>query len=153
MEREFSWTPIEAQPAAIAVAGHLESEGHRVRVEPVVSYEREEAPYRPTLDATLGELVVLVEAQGSPDYTAELVEAEVRKLAIKAAKNGWLDRSEAAIDSMDTSNRIDVLASQRAYTGGRERLLDDNLKNDLHSFRGARNLFDHPTRGRREEQR
>ena len=49
--------------------------------------------------------------------------------------------------------KIDILGSAAQATGARSPLLESQLKIDLHSFRGARNLFDHPVRGMRAENR
>jgi hypothetical protein len=61
------------------------------------------------------------------------------------------DKTEADVMGMDLSTTINVIAAQDRYTGGRRPLVNDNLKNDLQSYRGARNLVDHPARSKREE--
>lgn len=81
----------------------------------------------------------------------ELVERETGTLARRAAAKGWITKSVAEVDAMDFATRIDVLGSARLYTGGRSPLLGGTLKGDLHSFRGARNLVDHPARNRRAD--
>jgi ribosomal protein S13 len=81
----------------------------------------------------------------------DLVERETKKVALKASRKGVVTASEQAIESMDWSTQINHLASAKGYAPGRQVLVDDKLKNDIHSFRGARNLLDHPVRGKRQE--
>jgi hypothetical protein len=81
----------------------------------------------------------------------ELVERETNALARKLAHKGWIDKTEAIVEQMDFSNKINVLASGARYAGGRDPLVADRLKLDMHSFRGARNLVDHPVTSKREE--
>jgi len=85
--------------------------------------------------------------------TCELVERETENLALKAARKGILSVPEAAIRAKDWSGQIDTLASPNTHAPGRSPLLTAALRNDFHSFRGARNLVDHPARGKREEKR
>jgi hypothetical protein len=81
----------------------------------------------------------------------ELVERETNALARKLARKGWIDKGEAIVEQMDFSDKINVLASRARYTAGRDALVSENLKTDLHSFRGARNLVDHPVASKRAE--
>lgn len=81
----------------------------------------------------------------------ELVEREINTLARKLARKGWIDRAETIVEGMDFSDKINILASPGRYTSGRPPLVSEKLKTDLHSFRGARNLVDHPVASRREE--
>jgi hypothetical protein len=83
----------------------------------------------------------------------ELVERETEKLAIRAAKKHHLTMTEAAVQKMDWSSRINTLASSQACTPGQTPIIDQSFKDDLHSFRGARNLVDHNVRGRRDNAR
>lgn len=74
----------------------------------------------------------------------ELVERETQTLAVLAARKHKLKIPERNItEGMDWSDQINTLASLNAYNPGQKVLVDDKLKNDLHSFRGARNLIDH----------
>lgn len=68
----------------------------------------------------------------------EFVEGETRKLTLKAHRKGRIPQTPADIDKMQWSNRLDVLAKAG--------VLDKGLKSDLDSFRGGRNLFDHPAK-------
>ena len=54
---------------------------------------------------------------------------------------------------MDWSSKIDALASPKQYNSGFAPLISDTFKTDLHSFRGARNLINHPPRNKREDMR
>jgi len=81
----------------------------------------------------------------------EIVEREMNTLTRKLAQMGWINRDEAAVRGMDFSSKINVAASQARYVGTRKPLVTDKLKHDLHSFRGARNLVDHPVENKREE--
>lgn len=83
----------------------------------------------------------------------ELVERETRNLAMAAVRKGWLDRTEEKITKMSWASRIDVLASHDAYLSGHPPLLSSDLKSDLHSFRGGRNIAGHPVTGRRQAER
>jgi len=81
----------------------------------------------------------------------ELVERETEKVAVLALKKGWLSIGEDKIKKMDWANQINMLASGNSYNSGHSPLMDSNLKDDMHSFRGARNLVDHKVRSKREE--
>jgi hypothetical protein len=81
----------------------------------------------------------------------EMVEGETKRLALRASRMGVVTVTEQAIEGMDWSSRINCLASTKSYRAGQQVLIDDKLKNDFHSFRGARNLLDHPVRGKRQE--
>lgn len=81
----------------------------------------------------------------------ELVERETNTLARKLARKGWVDKTEAIVEQIDFNGKINLLASAARYTGGRGPLVSEKLKLDLHSFRGARNLVDHPVATKREE--
>lgn len=81
----------------------------------------------------------------------ELVEQKTAELAGAAARKGWLTTTPNHVEARGWSDQINVLASARQFSSGRRPLLDDKLKSDLHSFRGARNLVDHRVKTRREE--
>jgi hypothetical protein len=83
----------------------------------------------------------------------ELVERETAKLAAAAARKGMLKMNEAVVRGMDWSSQINTLASSNAVNPGSTPVLDEAMKNDFHSFRGARNLVDHPARTRRDDTR
>jgi hypothetical protein len=76
----------------------------------------------------------------------ELVERETNALARKLARKNWIDRDETTVDGFDFSNTINVIASSTRYLADRPPLVGQRLKDDLHSFRGARNLVDHPVK-------
>jgi len=75
----------------------------------------------------------------------------VEKLSILAHKKGGFRPDKIA--GMKFSDQINKLAAQDCYDSGRTPIIEENFKNDLHSFRGARNLIDHKTRSRREDAR
>lgn len=81
----------------------------------------------------------------------ELVERETEKLAILAVRKGLLRLGEADVQRQDWSGQINTLASPNTYNPGNTPLLDSKLKDDLHSFRGARNLIDHKVTSKRAE--
>lgn len=83
----------------------------------------------------------------------DLVERETERLALRAARRGWLQRDAHTIQSMSWSDKINLLAANSAYKPGRTPRISPGFKDDLHSFRNARNLVDHPARGRREDAR
>ena len=81
----------------------------------------------------------------------ELVERETEALALRAAKAGWVKMGEGAVRGMDWSTQINMLASNNSYNAGKNTVVSQTLKDDLHSFRGARNLVDHKVRNKRED--
>jgi hypothetical protein len=83
----------------------------------------------------------------------EIVEGETGRLVRKLAKRSWISASEEAVEKMDWSSCIDIAASTNACTAGRKPIVDDKLKQDLHSFRGARNLIDHSATAAGEKKR
>jgi hypothetical protein len=85
------------------------------------------------------------ERKGALREMCEIVEDETGRLVKKLAKKSWIEKTEDQVEKMDWSSRINVAASAEVYTGGRTPVMDDKLKQDLHSFRGARNLIDHAT--------
>ena len=83
----------------------------------------------------------------------ELVERVTEEVGIAACKKEWLKTPEANFCEKRWSDQINELARPDVYNAGRSPLIPSTLKDDLHSFRGARNLVDHPARGRREDKR
>ena len=73
----------------------------------------------------------------------EFVEGETRKLTLNAHRKGRISHTPSDIDKMQWSNRLDVLAKAA--------IIDQSLKSDLDSFRGGRNLFDHPVKTKAEK--
>jgi len=73
----------------------------------------------------------------------ELVEGFTEIIIYEAQKKGMLTITIEQIKRLKWSNQIDLLATQSRYVPGLDPLIDADLKTDLHSFRGARNLFDH----------
>lgn len=83
----------------------------------------------------------------------ELVERETEALAVSAVRRGLLVMSENDIKKQDWSNQIDALASSKAYNPSQSPIVENKLKVDMHSFRGARNLVDHKARTKRDDKR
>ncbi len=81
----------------------------------------------------------------------ELVERETERLALLAVRRGYLNKTEQEVKGMDWETQINVLAAKGAYHTGHVPILEHTLKTDLLSFKGARNLLDHKTRGKRED--
>lgn len=94
-----------------------------------------------------------VDRKGALSAMCEIVEAETGKLVKRLAAKAWIDRTEEQVASMDFSQRINVSASKDRYTNGRDALVDGKLKDDLHSFRGARNLLQHNAATKRAERK
>lgn len=82
----------------------------------------------------------------------ELVEQETERLIRKAVNKGIINIPVASIDQKDWSDQINALASTQAH-GNKSATLSENLKNDMHSFRGARNLIDHKVKTKREDKK
>lgn len=68
---EFLFTPEEAQTIASAIIGHFRRESYKVNVEAAVA---EDLKFRPTLVAENKGKKILIEAQGTPNYTESLKE-------------------------------------------------------------------------------
>lgn len=83
----------------------------------------------------------------------ELVELETEKLGVAAVKKSLLKVPESAFKAKDWSDQINCLASVSSYNINHSPLIDNKLKDDLHSFRGARNLVDHKVSGKRDDAR
>jgi hypothetical protein len=81
----------------------------------------------------------------------ELVERETEALAVLSAKTGRLKMSAADVVKQDWSSQINTLASPNAYHPGVVPIIDDKLKTDMHSFRGARNLIDHKAKNKQAD--
>jgi hypothetical protein len=82
----------------------------------------------------------------------EFVERETEKTLIVASRKQIISVPEAAIEAQDFAGQINTLGSAAAAKP-RKPLIDSKLKDDLHSFRGARNLLDHKVRSKKQEQR
>jgi hypothetical protein len=80
----------------------------------------------------------------------ELVEGKTDAVIRKAARAGYLIVNEASVMAMDWSSQTNTLASPQQYVAGKQPLVSTDLRNDLQSFRGARNLIDHKVRSKAE---
>jgi hypothetical protein len=83
----------------------------------------------------------------------ELVERETERPLILAVRKNWITLTEVQVRAKNWSDQINALASQNIMQAGRPALIDSKLRDDLQSFRGARNLVDHQARSRREDGR
>ena len=83
----------------------------------------------------------------------ELVENLTESLIQRAAKKGFFKIPETSIASKDFSEQINTLGSKDAYLTGKKILFDDPFKQDMHSFRNARNLVNHKVKNLKEEYR
>ena len=81
----------------------------------------------------------------------EMVEELTEKLAIYAVKKKHITLTEKDIMDKDWAGQINTLGSHNACSPGKNVVINDLLKTDLHSFRGIRNLLDHKTRSRTQE--
>lgn len=81
----------------------------------------------------------------------ELVERETEALVVLAARKGLLVKSESVVSSMDWSSQINSLASSNMYASGVPPIVEAKLKDDMHSFRGARNLINHQARNKKAD--
>lgn len=81
----------------------------------------------------------------------ELVERETAVLAVLAVRKGLLKRDEAVVLGIDWASQINILASRDASILTPPPIFDDKLKDDMNSFRGARNLIDHKVKNKRED--
>jgi len=83
----------------------------------------------------------------------ELVERETEMVLQKSVAKRWITLSLSQVKSKDWSDQINCLASKGIMVAGKEAFIDSKLRDDLHSFRGARNLMDHKTTSKKEEVR
>jgi hypothetical protein len=80
----------------------------------------------------------------------ELVERLTEELGALASRKGVLKIPEAAFKQKDWASQINELARPEAYNSSSP-IIKSTLKDDMHSFRGARNLIDHKVRSLQEE--
>lgn len=83
----------------------------------------------------------------------DIVENLTEVLGKKAIRKQWLDFEECRFEQCDWGNRINLLSAARRYNAGHSPLFPETLANDMHSFRGARNLLKHKPRNKREKRR
>lgn len=83
----------------------------------------------------------------------EVFELAVEEVGVKMCRKGkFKTLTEEDYRKKDLSNKINLLATNDAYTSG-SAPIDDTLKTDLHAFRNARNLFDHKVKRSEEKRR
>lgn len=83
----------------------------------------------------------------------ELVERLTEELGAAASRRGRLKMPESVFIFKDWAGQINELARNEAYNIPFQPLISSTLKDDLHSFRGARNLVDHKVRSAQEDKR
>ncbi len=83
----------------------------------------------------------------------DIVEGLTEQVGCAACRKGWLKMPEANFQAKDWASKINELSRPEAYATSRVPLFNATFKNDLHSFRGARNLLDHPARSLREDKK
>jgi hypothetical protein len=104
-----------------------------VHVDPQVSLGRHGTTVRRLIDDfNVGNRI------GALRDMCEFVEAETGKVTRKANRKGVIAKPASEVALYNWSTEIDVLKSVG--------VIDAALKADLHSFRNARNLVDHPAR-------
>jgi hypothetical protein len=81
----------------------------------------------------------------------EVVERLTEELGVTACRKAHLKIPEAPFRSKDWASQINELARQEAYNPSCGIIVSAPLRDDLHSFRGARNLIDHKARSLKEE--
>jgi hypothetical protein len=81
----------------------------------------------------------------------EIVERFTAELGLAACRKNWLKIPEINFKDKDWASQINELGRREAYNPHHNVLLETGLKDDLHSFRGARNLVDHKVHTRRED--
>jgi len=81
---------------------------------------------------------------------SEIVEGSVEELALKAATKKLIVPPPEEIQAMDFEGRINVLGAPEWKGRPQRRFLEEELKNDLKSYKGARNLGHHP-RNRKQQ--
>lgn len=80
----------------------------------------------------------------------EVVERETEVLLKVAIKKNLITIPLTSVAQKDWSEQIDTLGSAAASQAGAA-VVEDKLKTDLHSFRGARNLLGHKITKKRDE--
>jgi hypothetical protein len=88
---------------------------------------------------------------GLRDLT-ETVEAATNDLAIRACSLGLVVPTLEEIEEMDFEQKINLMGAPEWRGRAQKRFLEEDLKDDLKSFKNARNLGHHP-RNRQEQQK
>lgn len=81
----------------------------------------------------------------------ETVERLTEEVGVAACRKGRLKIPEAEFRKLDWAGQINELSRKEAYKPPYTPIIGASLRDDLHSFRGARNLVDHKARSRRED--
>lgn len=120
-----------------------------VTPEPTLKYGSEKA----AVEAALSKFNEVDRKDGLRDM-CEIVERATEEVGVAACRKGLLIMDERVFrEQKDWAGQINELARKEAYNSAHQPLVSATLKDDLHSFRGARNLVDHKARSRREDVR
>ncbi len=137
---------IVEEDASVSVFQRARSPALQVTPEPTLTYGKCKAEVNEAVRKFNGG-----ERKDGLRDMCELVERETDKVVRKATKKGHLNINEQAIENMNWSDQINILAAAKRYHRPYRALVDQNLRNDFHSFRGARNLVDHKVKSKRED--
>jgi len=80
----------------------------------------------------------------------EMVERLTEEVGVAACKKAWLKIPGAQFCEKDWAGQINELSRKEAFNSPHAPLFAATFKDDMHSFRGARNLVDHKVRSKRE---
>lgn len=81
----------------------------------------------------------------------ELVEELTAQVGFTAIGRGVLTIREQDFEGKNWNDRINTLASNNVTRTGQDALFNHRMTTDLHAFRNARNLVDHPPRSLRNK--
>jgi hypothetical protein len=81
----------------------------------------------------------------------EVVERLTDEVAATTSRKGWVKIPEADFTAKDWASQINELARKEIYHPPHSPVITSTMKDDLHSFRNARNLVDHKVRSRRDD--
>jgi hypothetical protein len=98
---------------------------------------------RPRVQASLDKFNRVDRKDGLRDM-CEIVELETRRVFRVVARKGVMRAQAQRNGPMGWSDVINLLASNNSYIPPAVPVVDETLKIELHAFRSARNLVDHP---------
>lgn len=88
---------------------------------------------------------------GLRDLT-EVFEDSVNELARRAASRRLIVPTVQEVEALDLEGKINLLGAPQMRGQDQHRFLEEPLKNDLKSFKGARNLGHHPRSKKKEQE-
>lgn len=131
-----------------SVTEHLHPRNHALVITPDPTLKL--GPLKREVETILRKFNEVDRKDGLRDM-CEVVERLTQEVGLAACRKGWLKTPEADFRLKDWSNQINELSRREAFNPPRGPLVAAGLKDDLHSFRGARNLVDHKVSSRRED--